>query len=199
MFIVKGRYWWFLAAAAFASGCGKQERIESVQLSQVLEKNLANFATANSIEKDFVSNARAWSGDIAANGAGRGAQLDQNATVATELAKSAVEIGAQLGRVRQAVYDLSLKEEYPQSVRDTLITQLATRQRLLQDMRALLEKSVPEFVEFRHSKTYAGDAYPGGIGELQALLQAYKPPADAVGSALAGLRTKYKLKDTGKV
>jgi len=185
-----------LAAVTFASGCGKQERIEAVQLSQVLKKNQGNFATANSVEKDFVSNARAWSGDITANGAGHGVQLDQNATVATELAKSAVAISAQLGQVRQAVYDLSLKEEYLQSVRDTLITQLAKRQRLLQDMRALLEKSVPEFVEYRHSKTYAGDTYPGGIGELEALLQAYKPPEDAVGSALAGLKTKYKLSDT---
>jgi hypothetical protein len=192
---LKSRYWWFLAAVAFASGCGKQERIEAVQLSQVLKKNQANFATANSVEKDFVGNARAWSGDITANGAGRGVQLDQNAIVATELAKSAVAISAQLGQVRQAVYDLSLKEEYPQSVRDTLITQLAKRQRLLQDMRALLEKSVPEFVEYRHSKTYVGDTYPGGIGELDALLQAYKPPEDAVGSALAGLKTKYKLSD----
>jgi hypothetical protein len=193
---LKSRYWWFLAAVAFASGCGKPERIEAVQLSQVLKKNQANFATANSIEKDFVSNARAWSADITANGAGRGVQLDQNATVATELAKSAVAISVQLGQVRQAVYDLSLKEEYPQSVRDTLITQLAKRQRILQDMRASLEKSVPEFVEYRHSKTYAGDTYPVGIGELDALLQTYKPPEDAVGSALAGLKAKYKLSDT---
>jgi hypothetical protein len=187
---LKFRYWWFLAAVVFASGCGKQERIEAVQLSQVLKKNQANFAAANSVQKDFVNNARAWSGDITANGAGRGVQLDQNATVATELAKSAVAISAQLGQVRQAVYDLPLKEEYPQNVRDTLITQLAKRQRLLQDMRALLEKSVPEFVQYRHSKTYAGDTYPGGIGELDALLQAYKPPEDVVGSALAWISTK---------
>ena len=60
------RYWWFLAAVVFATGCGKQERIESVQLSQVLKKNQANFATANSVEKDFVSNARASSGDSTA-------------------------------------------------------------------------------------------------------------------------------------
>ena len=195
---MKYRYWWFLAAVAFASGCGKQERIESVQLSQVLKDNQAGFAAANSVEKDFVNNARAWSEDITANGAGRGVQLDQNSAVAAALAKSAVEISAQLGRVRQAVYDLSLKEEYPQSVRDALITQLAGRQRLLQDMRALLEKSVPQFMEFRHSKTYAGDAYPGAIADLTALLQAYKPPQDAVGSALTDLRTKYKLKETNK-
>jgi hypothetical protein len=193
---LKSRYWWFLAAVAFASGCGKQERIESVQLSQALKKNQANFATANSVEKDFVSNARAWSAGITANGAGHGVELDQNATVATELAKSAIAIGAQLGQVRQAVYDLSLKEEYPQNVRDSLITELAKRQRLLQDMRALLQQSVQDFVEYRHSKTYAGDTYPSGIGQLDALLQAYKPPEDAVESALAGLKTKYKLRDT---
>ena len=193
---MKSRYWWFLAAVAFASGCGKQERIESVQLCQVLKKNQANFATANSVEKDFVSNARAWIGGITANGAGRGVQLDQNAAVATELAKSAVAISAQLGQVRQAVYDLPLKEEYTQSVRDALITQLAKRQRLLQDMRALLEQSVPEFLGYRDSKTYAGDTYPSGIGQLHAMLQAYKPPEDSVGSALAGLKTKYKISDT---
>jgi len=140
-----------------------------------------------------VTNARAWSADITANGAGRGVQLDQNATVATELAKSALAISAELGHVRQAVYDLSLKQEYPQTVRDSLITQLAKRQRILQDMRAVLEHSVPEFVEFRHSKTYVGDTYPGGIAELNVLLQAYKPPEDAVGSALAALKAKYKL------
>ena len=117
-----------LAAVVFASGCGKQERIEAVQLSQVLEKNQANLATANSVEKEFVSGLRGWAGDIIANGAGRGAQLDQNSTVAAQLAKSAAEIGAELGRVRQSFYDLSLKQEYPQTVRDGLITQLATRQ-----------------------------------------------------------------------
>ncbi len=182
-----------LAAVVFASGCGKQERIEAVQLSQVLEKNQANLATANSVEKEFVSGLRGWAGDIIANGAGRGAQLDQNSTVAAQLAKSAAEIGAELGRVRQSFYDLSLKQEYPQTVRDGLITQLATRQRLLQDMRASLERCVPQFMDFRHDKTYVGDSYPAGIAELDALLRAYKPPPDAVRSALADLKGKYKL------
>ena len=118
------RYWLLLAAVALAPGCGKQERIEAVQLSQALKNSQANFATANSVENDFVTSARAWSADITANGAGRGVQLDQNGIVATELAKSAVAISAQLGKVRQAVYDLSLKQEYLQSVRDSLITQL---------------------------------------------------------------------------
>jgi hypothetical protein len=61
----------------------------------------------------------------------------------------------------------------------------------------MLEKSVPEFVEYRHSKTYAADTYPTGIAELAARLQTYKLPPDEVASALAGLKTKYKLSDTG--
>jgi hypothetical protein len=189
------RYLLFVAVIVLSSGCGKQERIEAVQLSQALKNSEGNLATANSVENDFVTSAREWSADITANGAGRGVQLDQNGIVATELAKSAVAISAQLGKVRQAVYDLSLKQEYLQSVRDSLITQLSNRQRALQGMRTLLEQSVPAFVEYRHSKTYLGDTYPGGIGELNALLQAYKPPADDVGSALTTLKAKYKLSD----
>lgn len=192
---MKSQYWLLLAAVAFASGCGRQERIESVQLSQILKKNLANFDAVNAVENDFIRDARSWSAYIVANGAGKGEQLDQNAAVAAQLAKSAVAISLQLGQVRQAVYDLSLKQEYPQSVRDALISDVANRQRFLQDLRTLLEQSAPQFTEFRHSKTYAGDAYPGPMGQLNALLETYKAPANAVGSALADLKTKYKLRD----
>ncbi len=191
--ILKSRYVMLLATAVFACGCGKQERLEAVRLSQVLKNNQADFAAANSVEKDFVGNARAWSGDITANGAGHGVQLDQNGIVAAELAKSAIAISAQLGKVRQAVYDIALREEYPQGIRDALITELARRQKQMQDVRAMLEKSVPAFVEYRHSNTYVGDTYPGGVAELGTLLQAYKAPEDAVGTALAGLKTKYKI------
>jgi predicted 2-oxoglutarate/Fe(II)-dependent dioxygenase YbiX len=123
--------------------------------------------------------------------------LDQNAAVAAELAKSALEISSQLSQVRQAIDGQPLKEAYPRSVRNELTTQLTKRQRLLQDMRALLEQSAPQFQEYRQSKTYAGDTYPDGVGKLDALLRAYRAPEDALGVALAALQTKYGLNDSG--
>ena len=194
--IFNSRHCLLLAAVALLTGCGKQERTEAVQLAKVLAEKKANFASANTIEKDFVSNARAWCGGITANGAGRGAELDQNATVATELAKSAVAVSMQLSQVRQAVDSQPLKEEYPRDVRNVLITQLTRRQRLLQDMRALLEQSATQFLEYRSNKAYMGDTYPEGIGKLDALLHTYKAPEDAVGTALAALKAKYGLSDS---
>ena len=182
-----------LAVAALITGCGKQARTEAVQLAKALTEKKANFASADAIERDLVSNARAWCGGITANGAGRGAELDQNATVAAELAKSLVAASAQLGQVRNAIEGQPLKEEYPQSIRNELITQLTKRQRMLQDMRALLEQSATQFLEYRHNKAYVGDTYPDGIAKLDTLLQAYKAPEDAVGTALAALRAKYSL------
>lgn len=182
-----------LAAAALLTGCGKQARTEAVQLAKVLTEKQANFASANAIEKDIVSSARAWCGGITANGAGRGAELDQNASVAAQLAKSAVAASTELSQVRQAVDGQPLQEEYPRSVRNALITQLTNRQRVLQNMRALLEQSGAQFLEYRQSKAYAGDSYPDGIEKLDALLKVYKAPEDAVGTALAALNEKYSL------
>ena len=196
MIILNSRYCLLLAGVAFIVGCGKPGRTEAVQLAKVLAEKKANFASANTIEKDVVSNARAWCGGITANGAGRGLELDQNATVAAELAKSAVAVSTQLSQVRQAVAGQPLKEEYPRDVRDALVTQLTKRQRLLQDIRALLEQSATQFLEYRHSKVYVGDTYPDGIVKLDALLQNYKVPEDAVGTALAALKEKYGLSDS---
>jgi hypothetical protein len=196
MIILNSRQCLLLVAVVFITGCGKQERTEAVQLAKVLAEKKANFASANTIEKDFVSSARAWCGGITANGAGRGVELDQNATVSAELAKSAVAVSMQLSQVRQAVDGQPLKEEYPRDVRNVLITQLTQRQRLLQDMRALLEQSATQFLEYRHSKAYVGDTYPDGIGKLDALLHTYKAPDDAVGTALAALKAKYGLSDS---
>ena len=119
--------------------------------------------------------------------------MDQNAAVAAELAKSAVAVSAQLSQVRQAIDGQPLKGEYPRNVRNVLTMQLTKRQRLLQDMRALLEQSAPNFLEYRASKSYAGDTYPDGVAKLDALLRAYKAPEDAVGSALEALESKYGL------
>jgi hypothetical protein len=52
-----------------------------------------------------------------ADGAGRGDQLNQNAAVARDLAKSAAYISTQVGVVRQAIYDEPVKQEYAQSIR----------------------------------------------------------------------------------
>ena len=193
MAIFDSRRCLLLAAVAFIAGCGKQERIEAVQFAKALTEKKADFAMANTIEKDFVSSARAWCGGITANGAGRGVELDQNAAVAAELAKSAVAVSSQLSQVRQAIDGQPLNAEYPRSVRNLLTAQLTKRQRLLQDMRALLEQSAPQFLEYRHSKAYVGDTYPDGVGKLDALLRAYKAPDDALGAALAALQSKYGL------
>lgn len=196
MTISKSRSCLLLAVVAILAGCGKQERMEAVQFAKTLKEKQVNFTSANALEKDFVSGARAWCTGITTNGAGKGAELDRNSAVAAELAKSAVAISAQLSQVRQAIDSQSLKEEYAQGVRAQLTTQLTKRQRSLQDLRALLEQSAPQFLEYRHNAAYKGDTYPDGIGKLDALLQAYKPPDDVVGSALAGLKEKYSLSDS---
>jgi hypothetical protein len=195
MIALTSRVCLLLAAVALISGCGKQERIEAVQLAKTLKEKKPNFDSANNLEKDLVSSARAWCGGIAANGAGRGAELDQNSSVAAQLAKSAVAASAQLSQVRLAIDGQSLNEEYPRNVRNELTTLLTKRQRQLQDMRAWLEQSAPQFLEYKQSKTYAGDTYPDGIGKLDAMLRGYKAPEDAIGPTLAALQTKYGLKD----
>src|ERR1039457_2339441 len=101
-----------MGAAACVTGCGKQERNEAVQLAKTLTAKKADYASSNTIERDFVSSARAWCAGITTNGAGRGAELDQNAAVATEIAKSAVAVSTQLSQVRQALDDQPLKEQY---------------------------------------------------------------------------------------
>ncbi len=182
-----------LLAAVFLFGCGKAERAEAVKLTKVLTEKQANFNKGNSMESDLIASARAWSGGIVANGAGHGAELTQNAAVATELSKSAVAASAELGQVRQAVYDMSLQEDYPQSIRLNLITVLTKRQRDLQDIRALLDQSAPQFLEYQNNKSYAGDQYPGGIGKLNAMIGSYATPEDTVGTAIADLKAKYKI------
>jgi hypothetical protein len=184
------------AAVACVTGCGKQERNEAVQLAKALNAKKADYASSNTIEKDFVNSARAWCAGITTNGAGRGAELDQNSAVATEIARSAVAVSTQLSQVRQVVDDLALKEEFPKDVRNTLITQLTKRQRALQDMRAQLEQAAPQFLEYRKMKSYAGDTYPDGIGKLNTMMGTYKEPEDAIATALTALKTKYGLSDS---
>jgi hypothetical protein len=191
----KSGFYLLLAAAVSLAGCGKQERSEAVQLAKTLGAKKAEYASANATEKDFIASAQAWCTGITTNGAGRGAELDQNASVASQIAKSAVAVSAQLGQVREAVDAVALKEEFTRDVRNTLITRLTKRQRQLQDMRALLEQSAPQFLEYRTNKAYAGDSYPDGIGKLNAMLGVYKEPEDAIAAALGALKEKYSLSD----
>jgi len=193
MIVLKARYCLLLAAVTFITGCGKQERSEAVQFAKVLTGEKNNFASANTIEKDLVSNARVWCVGIIANGAGRGVELDQNAAVAAQLAKYTVAVSSELSQVRQAIDRQPLQEAYPREVRDELTTQLTKRQRLLQDMRASLEQAAAQFLEFRHSKTYVGDTYPGGVEKMATLLRTYHAPEDAVSDALTALQAKYGL------
>jgi hypothetical protein len=200
MISLNSRHYWLLAAALCTTlcttGCGKQEHTEAVQLAKALKGKKTNFDGANTTEKDFIGSARAWCGGITTNGAGRGTELKQNSAVAAGLAKSAVAISAQLSQVREAIDAVSLTAEYPKTVRNELTTQLTKRQRMLQDMRALLEQAAPQFLEYGQSKAYKGDTYPDGVGKVNAMLSAYKPPDDALGTALAALQAKYSLSDS---
>ena len=190
------RNWWLLLpAVVFVSACGREERAEAVRFSKVLEQKRPDFGGANAQEQEFVDGVKSWCGNIIANGAGRGEQLDQNATVANDLAKSAASISAQIGQVRQVVTDESLKKEYIRDVRSNMLEQLSKRQRFLQDIRALLLESAPVFVDFRKNKDYKGDSYPAGIGKLNDALQSYKGPNDAVGKAMTDLKAKYDITD----
>jgi hypothetical protein len=100
-----------------------------------------------------------------------------------------------VGEVRQAIYDEPIKQEYAQSIRVSLITQLTKRQRSLQEVRALLDDSAPGFLDLGRSRDYKGDAYPGGIPKLDAMLGAYTSPQDLVGDAIKSLKTKYDIQD----
>ena len=172
---MKLRYCCLLAAVALFAGCGKEERMEAVRFSKTLQQKSADFAKANAMEKDFLASARSWCESIMADGSGRGDQLKQNMAVAKDLAKSAAFISTQVGAVRQAVYDEPIKQEYPQSIRVNLITQLTKRQRFLQEARALLDDSGPGFLELGLGRDYKGDSYPDSIPKLNVLLEG--PPA----------------------
>lgn len=180
-----------LIAVALISGCGKKERAEGLQLAKSLKEKQSDFLSANKTEADLVGQARVWCASIVASGAGRAEQLDQNAAVAAELAKSVAAISAQLSGVRAAVSDQPIEGEFPMAVRGTLITKLTKRQRSLEDLRSLLQQIAPQFLEYKSRKNFAGDSYPGEIEKLDALLKAYGPPDDAVGEALKALTEKY--------
>ncbi len=177
------------------TGCGGKDRTEALVLAKVLKQQQAAYAKADAVEKDSVASATAWCGGITSSGAGKRGELDQNATVATAIANSFSEVSTSLSEVRQAVAGQSLKSEFNQTVRTDLMSRLSQRQRSLQEMRSLLQQSAQQFLDYRTSKTYAGDSFPGEIQKLDGMLKAYKAPDDAVAAALNALKTKYDLKD----
>jgi hypothetical protein len=183
------------ATIVLSSGCGKEERKEAVGFYKVLVDKRAGFAESNGLEKDFIASVRSWCESIAANGSGRGDQLNQNASVARDLVKSAETISAQIGLVRQAIYDQAIQKEYPQSIRDALIGQLTKRQRYLQEVRAALDGSATGFEALGQSRDYKGDSYPPAIDKLTAVAQSYRSPSDSVADAVTALAAKYSIKD----
>jgi hypothetical protein len=190
---VKLRYCWLLAAVGLFSGCGKEEHAEAVRFSKTLQQKSADFAGANAMEKDFVASARSWCSSIMENGSGRGDQLKQNMAVAKDLATSAAFISTKVGLVRQAIYDEPIKQEYPQSIRVSLITQLTKRQRFLQEARTMLDDSAAGFLELGLGHDYKGDSYPGPIPKLNVMLEGSSSPNDVVGEAIQSLKTKYNI------
>ena len=182
-----------LAVAAILGGCGGKERAEGLQIAKALKQHQADFASANQLENELIQSARSWCAAIIANGAGRGAQLEQNAAVAEGLAKSAVEVSNRLSGLRAAISGLAVEREYGMSVRGDIITALTQRQRQLQELRALLQQIAPQFLEYKTQKNFAGDSYPGEIQKLDAMLRAYGSPRDLVGDTLKSLTEKYSF------
>lgn len=181
------------AAVILLTGCGKQEKTEGTSLANALAAKQANAAEADRIEAEIVSNARAWCAAIVAGGSGRGVEVEQNASIASALSKSAVAASAELSAIRQAAEAETLQAEFPRKVRSNLVTALQKRQRLLQDIRAMLDDAATQFRGYGQSRAYTGDTYPEGIAKLGAMLEAYKPPENAVGTALGALSEKYNL------
>lgn len=189
------RYRWLLAAVVLWTGCGKAERQEAASLCKALSQKQASLAAINALEKDLLGSTRSWCEGIVNNGAGHGKDLDENAASAKALAQSASVVSTQLGELRQSIYDQPLKEEYPQGVRSALINQLMKRQKMLQEVRADLDASAANFLEFAQSRAYKGDTYPAGIDKLNTLLSKYSGPEDAMGKAIEELKVKYTLGD----
>jgi len=187
-------YSWLLAAAALLCGCGGAAKREATELSRILAHDQPGFAALNSQEKDLVTASQAWTEAVATGGAGQGEQLERNAAAADDLAKSADSISRELGKMRQEIYEQTLREEFPQGVRANLITQITKRQRLLQEIRSDLTEAATQFRALGQMRGYKGNSYPGSIDKLAQLLQVYKPPANVIGEALGALKDKYGLK-----
>ncbi len=185
-----------LATALALCGCGGAEKKEAVSFAKTLKQKQPDFQSAMDVERDFVKKARPWVEQIKTGGAGKGAQLDQNAATATELAQMTTTISNHLSQVRQAVYDKPLQAEYIQNIRLGMISDLTKRQRTLQELKTLFEGVAPEFLSYKKNPTYKGDSYPGGISQLDTILSSYSSQLDIVGEAIKNIKSKYDLSDT---
>lgn len=186
---------WIVVAAVLLTSCGRQERREAVSLCKALSQKQADLTAVNNLEKDLMASERPWCEGIISNGAGKGKELEQNAESAKTMAFSAGEVANQLGRLRQAIYDIPLQEEYPQSVRSTLINQMMQRQKKLQEVRTALDASSAGFLDLSRSRAYNGDSYPPAIDRLNTLTSGYVMPEDAFRKAIGDLKAKYSLSD----
>ena len=181
------------AAVLLASGCGKQERSEAVQLAKTLQQQKATFDAANAAEQELVTKAKAWGRAIMETGAGKGTGLDQNAAQAAQFAKDALAVSTQLSQVRQGIDAVSLTEEFPRGVKNELTTALTKRQRLLHDLRTLADQLSPQFLAYKTMKDYAGDSYPDGLTKFDEALRTHMRPDDSVATALAALQEKFEF------
>lgn len=183
------------AGALVLLGCGRQERREAASLCRMLSQKQTDMASVDGLEKNLRTSVGSWCEGIVQNGGGKSKQLQENAESAKTMAFSAGEIATQLSHVRQTLYDLTLHEEYPQSVRSGLVNQMMQRQKKLQEIRAALESSAAGFQDFARSRTYAGDSYPAAIDRLNTLVSRAIVPEDALDKAIRDLKAKYRLTD----
>ena len=193
------RVCWLLPAALLFTGCGREEKREATNLVKVLIEKKAELAGINALEKDLLGSTHSWCESIVAGGAGKGKQLEENATSAKGLAQSAEVIASQLSQLRQSIYNQPLKQEYPQSVRGALINSIMKRQKMLQEIRMALDASATNFLEFAQSRAYNGDTYPAGIVRLNQILSSYHGPEDVLGKAIDDLKVKYAIQDADLV
>jgi hypothetical protein len=184
-----------LAAAVLLAACGGPERREAASLCKVLSQKQSDLVAINNLEKDLMGSVRPWCDGIINNGGGKGEELRQNAESAKTMAFSASEVANQIGHLRQAIYDLPLHQEYPQTVRSALINQMMLRQKKLQEVRLKLEESSAGFLDLARSTAYKGDSYPPAIDKLNSLTSGYVMPEDALAKAIGELKVKYTLKD----
>jgi hypothetical protein len=184
-----------LAGAALLAACGGPERREAASLCRTLTQKQADLTAVNTLEKDLMGSVRPWCEGIINNGAGKGKELEQNAESAKSMAFSASEVANQLGHLRQAIYDLPLHQDYPQSVRSGLINQMMQRQKKLQEVRMALEAASAGFLDLARSSGYKGDSYPPAVDKVNSLTSGYVMPEDALAKAVGELKVKYTLKD----
>jgi ABC-type transporter Mla subunit MlaD len=182
-----------LACTTLFTGCGRETRREAGALCQVLERSQPGYTNTNGMELDLVVSTRSWTDTITTSGAGHGAEVAQNASVARELARSAELISTQLGQLRKALNDQPLQKEELQAIRATITAQVSRRQRFLQEIRAVLQDAAEQFEALAASRSYKGDTYPPGIDRLSQLLQGYHSPEDAVRLAVESLKSDYGI------